>query len=233
MIVIRGLAHSFYVGKKNSRQEIPVLKGIDLKINKGEIVAVIGKSGSGKSTLLNLLSGYIKPLQGEIVLNGTDVTALSEGDWATFRAENLGFIFQSFQLIPSMTAFQNIELPLVMKGINEADRGAIVKSMLAKVGLDDYAEHYPSELSGGQQQRVSVARALIVEPPIILADEPTGSLDQETEDELLSFVKQLNEEEGITFVLITHDEEVASVADRVIRLEDGSVVERLGKGAIR
>ncbi|QHT47700.1 ABC transporter ATP-binding protein [Halobacillus sp. ACCC02827] len=233
MIVIRGLAHSFYVGKKNSRQEIPVLKGIDLKINKGEIVAVIGKSGSGKSTLLNLLSGYIKPLQGEIVLNGTDVTALSEGDWATFRAENLGFIFQSFQLIPSMTAFQNIELPLVMKGINEADRGAIVKSMLAKVGLDDYAEHYPSELSGGQQQRVSVARALIVEPPIILADEPTGSLDQETEDELLSFVKQLNEEEGITFVLITHDEEVASVADRVIRLEDGSVVERLDKGAIR
>ncbi|WP_062514305.1 ABC transporter ATP-binding protein [Halobacillus sp. KGW1] len=233
MIVIRGLAHSFYVGKKNSRQEIPVLKGIDLKINKGEIVAVIGKSGSGKSTLLNLLSGYIKPLQGEIVLNGTDVTALSEGDWATFRAENLGFIFQSFQLIPSMTAFQNIELPLVMKGINEADREAIVKSMLAKVGLDDYAEHYPSELSGGQQQRVSVARALIVEPPIILADEPTGSLDQETEDELLSFVKQLNEEEGITFVLITHDEEVASVADRVIRLEDGSVVERLDKGAIR
>ncbi|ELK47946.1 ABC transporter ATP-binding protein [Halobacillus sp. BAB-2008] len=233
MIVIRGLAHSFYVGKKNSRQEIPVLKGIDLKINKGEIVAVIGKSGSGKSTLLNLLSGYIKPLQGDIVLNGTDVTALSEGDWATFRAENLGFIFQSFQLIPSMTAFQNIELPLVMKGINEADRGAIVKSMLAKVGLDDYAEHYPSELSGGQQQRVSVARALIVEPPIILADEPTGSLDQETEDELLSFVKQLNEEEGITFVLITHDEEVASVADRVIRLEDGSVVERLDKGAIR
>ncbi|MGV2621458.1 UNVERIFIED_CONTAM: ABC transporter ATP-binding protein [Halobacillus marinus] len=233
MIVIRGLAHSFYVGKKNSRQEIPVLKGIDLKINKGEIVAVIGKSGSGKSTLLNLLSGYIKPLQGDIVLNGTDVTALSEGDWATFRAENLGFIFQSFQLIPSMTAFQNIELPLVMKGINEADRGAIVKSMLAKIGLDDYAEHYPSELSGGQQQRVSVARALIVEPPIILADEPTGSLDQETEDELLSFVKQLNEEEGITFVLITHDEEVASVADRVIRLEDGSVVERLDKGAIR
>ncbi|MGP4061240.1 ABC transporter ATP-binding protein [Halobacillus sp. H74] len=224
MIKVDELSHSFYVGKKNKRQEVPVLKSINLEIHEGEMVSIVGRSGSGKSTLLNLMSGYIKPTRGDLYIKETRVTDFTEAKWASFRSDHLGFIFQSFQLIPSMTAYQNIELPLVMKGIAEKERTVLVEQMLEKVGLAEYSDHYPSELSGGQQQRVSVARALIVNPPIILADEPTGSLDQETEEELLSFIKQLNKEENITFVIITHDDEVADIADRTIRLEDGFLV---------
>ncbi|WP_406944727.1 ABC transporter ATP-binding protein [Halobacillus sp. SY10] len=221
MIKVEKLSHSFFVGKKNNRQEVSVLKDINLEVGKGEIVSIVGRSGSGKSTLLNLMSGYIKPTEGDIFIAGERVTDYKESVWAEFRSDHLGFIFQSFQLIPSMTAYQNIELPLVMKGVSEKERESRVNAMLDKVGLNEFREHYPSELSGGQQQRVSVARALIVQPPIILADEPTGSLDQETEKELLDFIQKLNKEENITFVIITHDEEVARMADRTIRLEDG------------
>ncbi|SFJ46306.1 acetoin utilization transport system ATP-binding protein [Halobacillus dabanensis] len=224
MIKVDNLSHSFYVGKKNNRQEVPVLRDINLEINEGEIVSVVGRSGSGKSTLLNLMSGYIKPTEGDLYIKGERVTDYKESQWADFRAEHLGFIFQSFQLIPSMSAYQNIELPLVMKGVAEKERKQMVDIMLERVGLSDYSDHYPSELSGGQQQRVSVARALIVNPPIILADEPTGSLDQETEKELLDFIQKLNKEENITFVIITHDEEVAEIANRTIRLEDGKLL---------
>ena len=189
MIKVEKLSHSFFVGKKNNRQEVSVLKDINLEVGKGEIVSIVGRSGSGKSTLLNLMSGYIKPTEGDIFIAGERVTDYKESVWAEFRSDHLGFIFQSFQLIPSMTAYQNIELPLVMKGVSEKERASRVKEMLDKVGLNDFREHYPSELSGGQQQRVSVARALIVQPPIILADEPTGSLDQETEKELLGFIQ--------------------------------------------
>ncbi|MBX0357558.1 ABC transporter ATP-binding protein [Halobacillus sp. Nhm2S1] len=221
MIKVENLSHSFFVGKKNNRQEVSVLKDINLEVGEGEIVTIVGRSGSGKSTLLNLMSGYIKPTEGDIFIADKRVTDYKESAWAEFRADRLGFIFQSFQLIPSMTAYQNIELPMVMKGVSVKERKQRVVEMLDKVGLNDYQNHYPSELSGGQQQRVSVARALIVQPPIILADEPTGSLDQETEKELLDFIQKLNREENITFVIITHDEEVARVADRTIRLEDG------------
>lgn len=224
VIKVDNLSHSFYVGKKNNRQEVPVLRDINLEINEGEIVSVVGRSGSGKSTLLNLMSGYIKPTEGDLYIKGERVTDYKESQWADFRAEHLGFIFQSFQLIPSMSAYQNIELPLVMKGVAEKERKQMVDIMLERVGLSDYSDHYPSELSGGQQQRVSVARALIVNPPIILADEPTGSLDQETEKELLDFIQKLNKEENITFVIITHDEEVAEIANRTIRLEDGKLL---------
>ena len=224
MIKVENLSHSFYVGKKNNRQEVPVLRDINLEIKEGEIVSVVGRSGSGKSTLLNLMSGYIKPTEGELYIKGERVTDFKESRWADFRSEYLGFIFQSFQLIPSMSAYQNIELPLVMKGVSDKERKQLVDRMLEKVGLESYSDHYPSELSGGQQQRVSVARALIVNPPIILADEPTGSLDQETEKELLDFIQKLNKEENITFVIITHDEEVAEIANRTIRLEDGRLL---------
>ncbi|GEN54455.1 ABC transporter ATP-binding protein [Halobacillus faecis] len=223
MIKVENLSHSFFVGKKNNRQEVSVLKDINLEVGEGEIVTIVGRSGSGKSTLLNLMSGYIKSTKGDIFIADERVTDYKESIWADFRADHLGFIFQSFQLIPSMNAYQNIELPLVMKGVSEKERKQRVVEMLDKVGLNDYQNHYPSELSGGQQQRVSVARALIVQPPIILADEPTGSLDQETEGELLEFIQQLNRVENITFVIITHDEEVARVADRTIRLEDGRI----------
>ncbi|MBN8192860.1 ABC transporter ATP-binding protein [Bacillus sp. NTK074B] len=224
MITIKQLHHSFYVGKKGKKQEVPVLQDINLTIHKGEIVAILGRSGSGKSTLLNLMSGYIKPTKGTISINNQKVTDFSEAQWADFRLTHLGFIFQSFQLIPSMTASENVELPLVMKGISEEKRKQQVKDMFKRVGLDGFEQHYPSELSGGQQQRVSIARALIVNPPIIFADEPTGSLDSETEDSLLAFIKELNKEEEITFVMITHDKEVASIADRSIQLEDGAMV---------
>jgi acetoin utilization transport system ATP-binding protein len=225
MITIKHLSHEFVVGKKGKQTVIPILKDISFEVEKGEIVTIVGRSGSGKSTLLNLVSGFIHPKEGEIWINGEMVTQLNETKFADFRIKNLGFIFQSFQLIPSMTAFQNVELPLILKGVSEVKRRQQTEELLAKVGLLEYQEHYPGELSGGQQQRVSIARALIVNPPIILADEPTGSLDSETEEDLLTFIKELNTDLGITFLIITHDEKVAEIGHRTIELKDGRINE--------
>jgi acetoin utilization transport system ATP-binding protein len=227
MIIIKNLSHEFTVGKKGKQTVIPVLRDISIKVEKGEIVTIVGRSGSGKSTLLNLVSGFIHPKEGEIWINGEKVSQMNETKFADFRIKNLGFIFQSFQLIPSMTAFQNVELPLILKGDSEDKRKRQTKEMLAKVGLLDYQDHYPGELSGGQQQRVSIARALIVNPPIILADEPTGSLDSETEEDLLTFIKELNTDLGITFLIITHDERVAEIGHRTIELSDGRIKEEV------
>ena len=226
MIRIKGLSHEFIIGKRNNKQTVPVLHNINLSIYEGEIVSIVGKSGSGKSTLLNLISGFMKPTKGSIEIGGTDVTEFSETKWANFRLENIGFIFQSFQLIPSMTAFQNVELPLKLKGMEENLRKKNVEEVLKKVGLLDHQDFYPSELSGGQQQRVGIARALISKPNLILADEPTGSLDSDTEQEFLSFIRELNKEEGITFVIITHDQDVAKVAHRTVEIQKGTLVER-------
>lgn len=225
MITVHNISHDFEIGKKGRQTIFPVLKDISFTVNKGEIVTIVGRSGSGKSTLLNLISGFIRPKQGEISINGVIVSNLNESKFADFRIENIGFIFQSFQLIPSMTAYQNVELPLILKGISEAARRKMTEEMLAKVGLSDYQDHYPGELSGGQQQRVSIARALIVNPPVILADEPTGSLDSETEEDLLQFILQLNRDLGITFLIITHDDKVAKIGHRTIELKDGQIVE--------
>ncbi|MDQ0231166.1 ABC transporter ATP-binding protein [Metabacillus malikii] len=221
MINVKQLSHSFKVGKKGVENEISVLKNVSLTINKGEIASIVGRSGSGKSTLLHLLSGYITPTAGEIEINGTRVSAFSEKEWAKFRLEHFGFIFQNFQLIPSLTTFENVELPLTLKGIEPSERKKQVMELLTSVGLNQHVDHYPNELSGGQQQRVSIARALITKPEIILADEPTGSLDSETEKDILSLIKQLNNEQGITFVIITHDEEVAKISDQRYELQDG------------
>lgn len=227
MITIKNLSHDFVIGRKGRQTTIPVLREISFSVEKGEIVTIVGRSGSGKSTLLNLVSGYIHPKEGEIWINGENVTNLNETKFADFRIKNLGFIFQSFQLIPSMTAFQNVELPLVLRGVNENERKKQTYEMLQKVGLLDFQDHYPGELSGGQQQRVSIARALIVNPPIILADEPTGSLDTETEEELLTFIQELNRDLGITFLIITHDDSVADIGNRKIELKDGRIVEEV------
>lgn len=224
MIELANVSHQFIIGKKGKERVVPVLHDINLKVAKGEIVAIVGRSGSGKSTLLNLMSGYIRPSAGEIKVGGKDVTKLSEGEWADFRLANYGFIFQSFQLIGSMTAYENVELPLVLKGLTGAERKQRVMRLMEQIGIAEYAGHYPSELSGGQQQRVSVARSLILEPPIVLADEPSGSLDSENEKTLLTMIQQLNHEMGITFVIITHDEQVASIAHRAVRLQDGKLV---------
>jgi acetoin utilization transport system ATP-binding protein len=224
VIELNRINHQFAIGKKGKERVIPVLHDIDMHVRQGEIVAIVGRSGSGKSTLLNLMSGYIRPTSGEIRVAGQSVTSLSEGDWANFRLAHLGFMFQSFQLIPGMTAFENAELPLVLRGIGITQRKHRVMEMLDQVGVAEYAGHYPGELSGGQQQRVSVARSLILNPPIVLADEPTGSLDSENESQLLSMIRHLNRDRGTTFVLITHDEQVASIAHRTITLKDGRLL---------
>ncbi|TDL30965.1 ABC transporter ATP-binding protein [Jeotgalibacillus sp. S-D1] len=225
MINVNQITHHFVLGKKGNKTIVPVLKNISFQVNQGEIVTIVGRSGSGKSTLLNLISGFIHPTEGEIIIQDKKVSEFNETEFADFRLQHMGFIFQNFQLIPSMTAFQNIELPLILKGMSENARRKTTADMLKKVGLEDFGEHYPSELSGGQQQRVSIARALVLEPPLILADEPTGSLDSETEQDLLQFIRELNRDLGVTFLIITHDDEVARIGDRTIALADGKIVE--------
>lgn len=224
MITVNNISHTFYLGKKGKETSVSVLKNISFMVNKGEIITITGKSGSGKSTLLNLVGGFLRPTEGEIWIDGKDITTLSEGDLADFRLENLSFIFQSFQLIPSMTAYENVELPLVLKGLDRDIRRKRVMTALERVGLQDHASYYPSELSGGQQQRISIARALVMKSKIILADEPTGSLDSETEQEILAFIKELNEKENLTFLIITHDDEVAKIGHQRIHLLDGEIM---------
>lgn len=225
MINVNQITHHFVLGKKDNKTIVPVLKNISFQVKHGEIVTIVGRSGSGKSTLLNLISGFIHPTEGEIIIEDKKVSDFNETEFADFRLQHMGFIFQNFQLIPSMTAFQNIELPLILKGMSENARRKTTEDMLKKVGLEEFGEHYPSELSGGQQQRVSIARALVLEPPLILADEPTGSLDSETEQDLLQFIRELNRDLGVTFLIITHDDEVARIGDRTIALADGKIVE--------
>lgn len=223
MISIQNLSHQFKIGKKANEKIVPVLHEVNLEVKQGEIVSVLGRSGSGKSTLLNLIAGYIKPSSGTLTINKTNVTTFNETQWAIFRLEHMGFIFQSFQLIPSMTAFQNIELPLILKGINEVERKQMVKETMKLVEMADYEQYYPSELSGGQQQRIGIARAMVLKPKLILADEPTGSLDSETEQSVLAFIKDLNQAQGTTFLIITHDREVASIAHRSVTIQNGRI----------
>lgn len=227
MILISELNHTFKIGKKGQEKDIPVLRNVNLDVAKGEIVAILGKSGSGKSTLLNLLAGFMTPESGSIKVNDEELVGRTETEKANFRLQNYGFIFQSFQLMPGLTAFENIELPLKLQGVGKQQRMIRVKELLQQVGLTDVSDHYPNELSGGQQQRVSIARALIGRPSILLADEPTGSLDSETEQEILQLIQLLNQHYGITFVIITHDEEVARTAHRQYRMHDGAIQEEM------
>ena len=224
MIAIQNLTHQFQIGKTGAEKTVPVLNQVSLEVAQGEIVSVLGRSGSGKSTLLNLAAGYIKPTSGSIRINGINVTSYSEAQWSKFRLAHMGFIFQSFQLMSSMTAFQNVELPLTLKGIDEKERGTRVKETLELVGMSEYESYYPSELSGGQQQRIGIARAMVLRPSIILADEPTGSLDSETEQTVLDFIRHLNRQWGTTLLMITHDAEVASIAHRSVTIHNGQLV---------
>lgn len=223
MVRIKRLNHTFTIGKRGKVITVPVLHDIDLQVAETEIVAVTGKSGSGKSTLLNLVGGLIRPTAGEIEINGRRVTGFSEGEWADFRLRNIGFIFQSYQLITGMTAYENVRLPLLLRRVPEKERDKLTAAMLEKVGLAEFAGFYPDELSGGMQQRVSVARSLITGPPLILADEPTGSLDSENERSLLELLRRLNRELKITILIVTHDRDVAAVAGRRIHLQDGRI----------
>lgn len=224
MIQVKQVNHTFLIGKKGKEKKVPVLKGLSFEVKQGEIVAIVGKSGSGKSTLLHTIAGFMSPEQGSIIVNGQETANLNETERATFRLNNFGFIFQNFQLMPGLTAFENVELPLKLKGISPKKRKVSVQQLMEKVGLTEVGDHYPNELSGGQQQRVSIARALITNPPILFADEPTGSLDSETEQDILLLIQNLNQTLGVTFVMITHDEEVASIAHRKFRMHDGELV---------
>lgn len=232
MIQVQQLSHSFKIGKKGKEKQVPVLKKLSFSIGKGEIVSIVGRSGSGKSTLLHIMAGFLKPDAGVIQIGDVKTSTFNEAESAQFRLNHFGFIFQNFQLMPGLTAFENIELPLKLRGDNKNTRRKKVKELLQHVGLTDVQNHYPNELSGGQQQRVSIARALITDPPIIFADEPTGSLDSETEQDILLLIQSLNQTHGITFVIITHDDTVAETANRIYRMHDGELVERGASYAI-
>jgi len=202
---------------------LEVLKGINLKVEPGEFMAIMGPSGSGKSTLLNMIGALDRPTSGKVFINGTDLSLLNDNQIADVRNTEIGFIFQFFNLIPRMDAQKNIELPMAIKGISRGKRKNRALNLLNLVGLGDRADHKPSQLSGGEQQRVAIARALANEPNILLADELTGNLDSQTGEEIMNLLRQLNEEEGKTFILITHDPMVAQNTDRLVSFKDGII----------
>ncbi|MBQ7414534.1 MAG: ABC transporter ATP-binding protein [Prevotella sp.] len=204
-------------------QPLHVLKGISLDIQKGEFVSIMGASGSGKSTLLNILGILDNYDSGSYELNGTLIWNLSESKAAEYRNHMIGFIFQSFNLISFKTAVENVELPLFYQGVSRKKRHTLALEYLERLGLLDWAEHYPNELSGGQKQRVAIARALITKPQIILADEPTGALDSKTSVEVMQLLKQLNADEGMTQIIVTHDPHVGAQTNRIIRIKDGVI----------
>jgi putative ABC transport system ATP-binding protein len=204
--------------------QVNALDGVSLTIDEGEFVAIIGQSGSGKSTLMNMLGLLDTPSSGEYYINGRLVDDLTDDQMSVIRNEQIGFIFQGFNLIPSLSALENVELPLVYRGMGRSERREISVEALKRVGLEKRMKHLPAELSGGQQQRVAVARAIAAKPPVILADEPTGNLDTHSTKEVMAILRALKDE-GRTVVIITHDPEIAQEAERVIRIRDGRVVE--------
>ncbi|ASS67270.1 putative ABC transport system ATP-binding protein [Paenibacillus sp. RU4T] len=210
-------------------EEVQILNGVDLHIPRGDFVAIIGPSGSGKSTLMNMIGCLDTPTSGSYRLDGIEVKGLSDNRLAEVRNRKIGFIFQSFHLLPRLSAFENVELPLVYRGLAAKERKAAAETALAKVGLQDRMHHRPNQLSGGQMQRVAIARALAGEPPILLADEPTGALDTKTGADVLGLMEQLNSQ-GHTIVLITHDLDVAARAKRTVFMKDGLLSEERGDG---
>ena len=216
---MRGLTKSIDTGT----HRVDILKGIDLDIPRGQFAAIMGPSGSGKSTLLGLLAGLDSPTKGEIQLDGEEITLLSEDRMALLRGRKIGFVFQSYHLIPTLTAEENVLLPMELAGNGQGGR-ARARELLERVGLGGRRDHYPVQLSGGEQQRVALARAFALHPPILLADEPTGNLDSATGGLVLDLMLDMNREQGATLVLVTHEETVAACADRRIILRDGLVV---------
>jgi putative ABC transport system ATP-binding protein len=218
IIKIRNIIRDFQLGQET----VHVLKGIDLDIEKGEYVAIMGPSGSGKSTLMNLIGCLDTPTAGSYVLNGKDVSQMSDDELADIRNKEIGFVFQTFNLLPRTTALDNVALPMVYAGASKKDRTERAIKVLADVGLSDRMDHRPNQLSGGQRQRVAVGRALVNKPSIILADEPTGNLDSKTGVEIMNLLEDIHKA-GNTIIVVTHEEEIASHAQRVIRLRDGMI----------
>ncbi|MFO7654553.1 MAG: ABC transporter ATP-binding protein [Candidatus Krumholzibacteriia bacterium] len=219
LIEIRDLWKIYRVGT----QDVPAVQGVDLDVAEGEYVAIMGSSGSGKSTLMNLIGCLDTPTRGQYRLAGQNVAGLSDDELAAIRNRRIGFVFQTFNLLPRSTAAQNVELPLIYGGYSRSDRVRRVAEALASVGLTDRSHHRPNELSGGQRQRVAIARALVNEPSLLLADEPTGNLDSRTSDEIMTVFGQLHRD-GHTIVVVTHEPEIAAHTRRIIRLSDGRVI---------
>ncbi len=219
MIEVRNLKKVFIMGK----EKVIALNGINLDIKKGEICALVGPSGSGKSTLLNMLAGFEKPTVGSVHIGKVEIEKLNEARLARFRRLNLGFIFQSFNLLPMLTAKENVMLPLVLRGVNKKLRDKKALQMLELVGLAERARHRPNEMSGGQQQRVAVARAFVTSPKIIFADEPTGNLDTKTTIEVLSLMVKFAREFNQTVVIVSHDTEILDFADKIVHMRDGKL----------
>lgn len=220
IITIKGLSKIYRVGA----EKVKALSNINLAIGKGEICCILGTSGSGKSTLLNQLAGLEKPTAGSVYIGKTNISRLTEDQLAGFRQKYIGFVFQSYNLIPSMTATENVAMPLLFRGVPREIRDRESLQMLKKVGLGNRARHRPSEMSGGQQQRVGIARAFVAKPKIVFADEPTGNLDSRTTLEVMHLLIEMAHTNGITFVLVTHDNELARYADRIITIRDGLVI---------
>lgn len=218
VIKLRDITRNFPLGN----EVVKVLKGIDLDIERGEYVALMGPSGSGKSTLMNLLGCLDTPTAGNYDLNGKDVSNMSDDELAEIRNKEIGFVFQTFNLLPRTTALENVALPMIYAGKSKKDRTARASEVLTNVGLADRMDHKPNQLSGGQRQRVAVGRALVNNPTIILADEPTGNLDSKTSDEIMKLFNQIHQA-GNTVILVTHEEEIAENAHRIIRLRDGKI----------
>ncbi len=222
LISIRDVTKRYTRGK----QQVEVLHGINLEIPKGDFVALMGPSGSGKTTLLNLIGGLDQPTGGEISIDGKRIDTLSGGQLTKWRAANVGFVFQFYNLMPVLTAQSNVELPLLLTGLNAAQRKRNAEVALQVVGLADRAKHKPRELSGGQEQRVAIARAIVSDPSLLVCDEPTGDLDRKTADEILTLLQTLNREQGKTIVMVTHDPLAAEYAKRTLHLDKGRLIEQ-------
>lgn len=221
MIQCRGVSKSYHKGNT----VVTPLEALDLDVPKGEFLALMGPSGSGKTTLLNLLSGIDSPTSGSLVIAGVDISKLSRRELTRWRANHVGYIFQLYHLVPVLTAFENVELPLLLSPISKKERHARVETALSLVGLADRMHHTPSELSGGQEQRVAIARAVVADPPLLVADEPTGDLDRESAVRILDLIRQLARDFGKTIVMVTHDAKAAAAADRTLHLEKGQLLE--------
>src|SRR6185312_12603469 len=221
LIELRDVTKSY----RRDQIEIPVLGGVSISVDEGDFLGLMGPSGSGKSTLLNLLAGIDRPTSGTIQIGGTEISALSERALAAWRARHIGFIFQLYNLIPVLTAFENVELPLLLTSLSKKQRRDHVMTALGIVGLGDREKHYPRQLSGGQEQRVAIARAIVTDPTLLLADEPTGDLDAKSASEVLTLLQRLNDEYKKTIVMVTHDPHAAERAKRVLHLEKGTLVE--------
>ncbi len=217
-------ANNVYKIFRLGKERVRALNGVSLKVSKGEFVAIVGTSGSGKSTMLNMLAGLDRPTKGEIIIAGQHIERMTESQLVTFRRENVGFIFQAYDLLPQFNAIENVSLPLSFKGMGRAEREAKARRALKQVGLTKYMKHRPTEMSGGQQQRVGIARALVVEPSIIFADEPTGNLDSRTTEDVLHLLQKMVHEQQQTLVMVTHDNHLASFADRRVHIVDGKII---------